>query len=172
MAQYYLYLLLSIFIFINGVGYFDSEIKDTVKQEELLKYKLKKQKLYDSHIEEIEKILEEQKGKFLKNRELFFDKNKKETIIFSKIQQHIQSIFGNIGGKIIQINSGVVVKNNFYNKYPISLNFDIIPEDLDIFLKELHKIKKYLFIDSIHLYRDKRKRVLNVKITLIGFQLQ
>ena len=172
MEKNYLYLLLGIFIFINGVGYFDEDIKQTIKQEELLKYKLKKQKLYDSHIEEIKRILDKQKIVFLKNREPFFAKNKKETIVFSEIQQHIQSIFKTLGGKITQLNSGVVIKNKFYKKYPITLNFEIIPEDLDDFFKKLYKTKKYLFIDSIHIFRNKRMRLLNIRITLIGYQLQ
>lgn len=172
MARYYLYMLLAIFILINGVDYFDSNIKHGIKQEELFKYKLKKQKLYDSHIDDIKKILEEQKIKFIENRKLFFDKDKKGTIIFSDIQNNIQSIFKDIGGKITQLNSGAIIKNDFYIKYPISLTFDIIPEDLNVFFKKLYLIKKYLFIDSIHIYGNKRKKVLNIKITLIGFQLK
>jgi len=172
MEKHYLYLLLGVFIFINGVGYFDEDIKHTVKQEELLKYKLRKQELYDSHIEEIKKILAQQKMAFVKNREPFFAKEKKETIVFSEIQQSIQLIFKNIGGKIIQSNSGVVIKNEFYKKYPITLTLEVIPEDLDDFFKKLYKIKKYLFIDSIHISRNKRMRILSIRITLIGYQLQ
>ena len=171
MAKYYLYLLLGFFIFINGVGYFNGKIKDTLRQKELIRYKLKKQKLYNSNISKIEEILSNQQKIFLKNRELFFEKDKKETIVFSEMQQSIQTIFKDIGGKITQINTGIVIKNEFYKKYPIRLTFDIIPEDLDIFLKRLYKSKKYLFIDSIHIFANKRKNILNIKMTLIGYQL-
>jgi len=172
MVNYYFYLLMAIFISINGLDYFDSEIKDIVQSEELLKYKIKKQKLYDSHIKEIKVLLAQQKEIFTKNREPFFIKTKKETIIFSEIQQSIQLVFSNMGGKITQLNSGVVIKNKFYKKYPISLKFEIIPEDLENFFVKLYKTKKYLFIDSLHLYRDKRAKMINVRITLIGYQLQ
>jgi len=171
MANYYLYLLMAFFIFINGTTYFDDEIKTVIKSEELLKHKIKKQKLYDAHIKEIKLILVKQKESFLKNREFFFSKEKKETIIFSEIQQSIQSIFNGLGGKITQLNSGVVIKNKFYKKYPISLNFEIIPEDLEGFFSRLYKTKKYLFIDSLHLYRDKKAKMITVRITLIGYQL-
>ncbi len=171
MAKYYLYLLLGFFIFINGVGYFNEKIKDTLRQKELIKYKLKKQKLYNSNISKIEEILSNQQKIFLKNRELFFEKDKKETIVFSEMQQSIQTIFKDIGGKITQINTGIVIKNEFYKKYPIRLTLDIIPEDLDTFLKRLYKSKKYLFIDSIHIFANKRKNILNIKMTLIGYQL-
>jgi len=172
MSNYYLYLLLAVFIFMNGTTYFDDEIKKVVKSEELLKYKIKKQKLYDSNVEKTKLLLQKQEDGFLKNRELFFVKKRKETIVFSEIQQSIQSIFNNIGGKITQLNSEVVVKNEFYKKYPIRLTFEIIPEDLNRFFTKLYKIKEYLFIDSLHLYRDKRAKMIRVKITLIGFQLQ
>jgi hypothetical protein len=171
MVNYYLYLLLAIFIFINGATYFDDKIKLIVKSEELLKYKIKKQELYDSNIKEIKLILDKQKEIFIKNREPFFSKKKKETIVFSEIQQSIQSIFNTLGGKITQLNSGVVLKNKFYNKYPITLTFEIIPEDLETFFSSLYKTKKYLFIDSLHLYRDKRAKVIRVRITLIGYQI-
>lgn len=172
MEKKYLYLLLGVFIFINGVGYFDEDIKHIVKQEELLKYKLKKQKLYDSNTEKIEKILAQQKIAFIKNRKPFFTKEKKGTIIFSEIQQNIQSIFNSLGGKITQLNSGVVIKNEFYRKYPITLNLEVIPEDLKDFFEQLYKMEKYLFIDSIHISRNKRMRILTIRITLIGYQLQ
>jgi len=171
MVNYYLYLLMAIFIFINGVTYFDSEIKSVIKNEELLKQKIKKQKLYDSNIKEIKIILAKQKEVFVKNREPFFDKKKKETIVFSEIQQSIQTIFNNLGGKITQLNSGSVIKNEFYKKYNIALTFDIIPEDLEKFLTKLYKIEKYLFIDSLHLFRDKRAKTIRVRISLIGYQL-
>jgi hypothetical protein len=171
MANYYLYLLIAVFIFINGATYFDNEIKITVKKQELLKQKIKKQKLYDSNIKEIKITLEKQKDIFINNRKPFFKKEKKETIIFSEIQQSIQNIFKSIGGKITQLNSGAVIKNKFYKKYNIALNFEIIPEDLEIFFKNLYKTEKYLFIDSIHLYRDKREKMIRVRISLIGYQL-
>ena len=171
MAKYYLYLLIAIFIFVNGTAYFNNEIKSTVKTEELLKQKIKKQKLYDSHIKEIKRILIKQKKAFLKNREPFFSKKKKETIVFSEIQQSIQAIFTNLGGKITQLNSGVVIKNKRYKKYPISLTLEIIPEDIELFFTRLYKTEKYLFIDSLHLYRDKRANIIRVHISLIGYQL-
>ena len=172
MANYYFYLLIAIFISINGLDYFDNEIKSLVQSEELLKSKIKKQKLYDSHIKEIKVLLTQQKKIFEKNREPFFMKTKKETIVFSEMQQSVQSVFSTMGGKITQLNSGVVIKNKFYKKYPISLNFEIIPEDLENFFSNLYETKKYLFIDSLHLYRDKRAKMLSVRITLIGYQLQ
>jgi len=171
MSNSYLYLLMAIFIFMNGSTYFDDEIKNIVKNEELLKQKIKKQKLYDSHIKEIELILIQQKEVFVKNRESFFSKKKKETIVFSEIQQSIQSIFTNLAGKITQLNSGVVIKNKLYKKYPTTLTLEIIPEDLEDFFRKLYKTKKYLFIDSLHLYRDTKAKMLRVRISLIGYQL-
>jgi len=171
MANYYFYLLMAIFIFINGTTYFDDEIKTIVKSEELLKQKIKKQKLYDSHIKEIKLILNKQKESFSKNREPFFTKEKKETIVFSEIQQSIQSIFNGLGGKITQLNSGVILKNKFYNKYPMTLNFEIIPEDLESFFSKLYEQKKYLFIDSLHFYRDTKLKMIRVRITLVGYQI-
>jgi hypothetical protein len=172
MTKYYLYFLLGVFIYINGVGYFNNKIRYDIRQKELLNYKLRKQKLYSSHIEDIKKILSKQKVLFEENKRFFFEKEKKETIVFSEIQQNTQNIFRGIGGKIKQLNSGVLIENQFYKKYPITLSFDIIPEDLDKFLKRLYKNKKYLFIDSIHIVANKRDNILNVKITLIGYQLK
>jgi hypothetical protein len=162
---------MAVFIFINGTTYFDDKIKSIVKSENLLEYKIKKQELYDSNIKEIKLILDKQKEVSIKNREPFFTKKKKETIVFSEIQQSIQSIFNTLGGKITQLNSGVVLKNKFYNKYPITLTFEIIPEDLEAFFSNLYQTKKYLFIDSLHLYRDKRAKMIRVRITLIGYQI-
>jgi len=171
MAKYYLYFLLSIFIFINVIGVFENTIKDSIKKEKLLHYKLKKQKLYESNIKVVELMLIEQKALLDKNRKPFFSNKKKETIVFSEIQQNIQALFKGIGGKITQLNSGVVVKNKFYKKYPIDLTLSLIPEDLDVLLKKIYSNKKYLFIDSIYIYRNKKKSMIDLKIRLLGYQL-
>jgi hypothetical protein len=163
---------MALFIFMNASSYFDTEIKTAIKKQDLLKYKLRKQQLYDANVEEIKSILVKQKRILIKNREPFFINKKKETIVFSEIQQSVQGLFKDIGGKINQLNSGVVIKNKFYKKYPITVNFELIPEDLAKFFTKLYKTKKYLFIDSLHLYRDKRAKMISVRITLIGYQLQ
>ena len=172
MAKYFLYLLVSFFIFINGIEYFKDEIDKTVKKRAILEYKLKKQKLYASHIDEVKSILSRQEKIFEKNRVRFFEKNKKETIIFSEIQSYIQSISKKVNAKIQLLNSGIVVDNKLYKKYPIMLNLKLIPEDLDDFFKQLYKSKKYLFIDSIQISTNQRERRLYLKITLMGYQIK
>ncbi len=172
MAKYYLYILLSFFIFINGIGYFKEEIVKIVKKRSLLEYKLKKQKLYALHIDEVKELLNIQEKSLLKNRIYFFDKNKKETIIFSEIQNFIQGISKKVNAKIQLLNSGVVIEDKLYRKYPIMLNLTLIPEDLDDFFKQLYKSEKYLFIDSLQISTNSRDRVLYLKITLIGYQIK
>jgi len=172
MAKYYLYILLSLFIFINGVEYLEKEVKQEIKTESLLKYKLKKQELYASHINEVESILNTQEQIFINSKELFFKKNKKETIVFSEIQKYVQIVAKEVDAKIQQLNSGIVVDNKLYRKYPINLNLTLIPEDLDKFFKKLYKSKKYLFVDSIQISTNKRNGSLRLKITLIGYQIK
>lgn len=172
MAKYYLYLLVALFIFINGVGYFEAEIVKTMKKKSLLEYKLKKQKLYASNIKKVESILFAQEKTFSKNREHFFKKEKKETIVFSEIQNYIQGISKKVDAKIQQLNSGIVIDKKLYRKYPIMFNLKLIPEDLDKFFKQLYNSKKYLFIDSIQIATNPREGVLILKITLIGYQIK
>ena len=172
MAKYYLYLLLSVFIFLNGTEYFHSNIKQTITRQETLKSKLKKQTLYESDKSKIESLIKEQKKLFIKNRELFFKKRKNETIVFSEIQEQIQHVMRNIGGKITQLSSGIAIDTTWYKKYPIALSVNLIPEDLDKFFKKINANKKYFFIDDIHISKDTRAQMLRLKITLIGYQLK
>jgi Tfp pilus assembly protein PilO len=172
MAKYYLYLLLSVFIFLNGIEYFHNTIKQTIIRQETLKSKLKKYALYESDKEKIELLIKEQRKLFAKNRKLFFKKSKNETIIFSEIQEQVQQIMHTIGGKITQLNSGVVVETKWYKKYPIALSIKLIPEDLDEFFKKINDNKKYFFIDDFHISNDTRAQMLRLKITLIGYQLK
>ncbi|CAA6819820.1 MAG: Unknown protein [uncultured Sulfurovum sp.] len=171
MSKYYLYLLLAFFIFLNGVNYFDVEIRKTIKQQELLKYKLQKQALYEANKKEVKLLISNQEKVFVKNRKLFFAKNKKETIIFSELQEQIQKLMKKIGGKVTRLNSGIVVEKEFYKKYPISLNVEVVPEDLDDFFEKIRANNKYLFIDSIHISKDMKKNMLRLNITIIGYQL-
>ena len=172
MEKQYLYLLLSIFIFLNGVDYFDESIKQSIKSQELYKTKLEKQSLYKAKKSEIELLIQKQNEQFLKNRKLFFKKSKKGTIVFSEIQEQIQTIMKNIGGKITHLNSGIAIEGEGYRKYPISLSLTLIPEDLDDFFKHLHSNKKYLFVDDIHISKDAKEQQLRLKITMIGYQLK
>jgi len=172
MAKYYLYLLFAVFIFINGIGYFEEELKVEMKKQTLLHIKLDKQKLYYLHSKEIDSILTQQNQTIAKNSKLFFEKNKKETIVFSEIQSYVQSIAKSINGKINQLHSGTVMKTPMYIKYPISLDIELIPEDLDKFLKKLYSSKRYLFIDSIFVVANQREKILLLKITLLGYQLR
>ena len=171
MAKYYLYFLLSVFIYINVVGFFEENLKKNIQKETLLKYKLKKQELYASNIKVVESMLVHQKILLEKNKKFFFINKKKETIVFSEIEQEIQTLFKGIGGKITQLNSGVVIKTEWYKKYPISLTLFLVPEDLDKFLKKLYLNKKYLFLDSINIYRNSKKRMIELRINLLGYQL-
>ena len=172
MAKYYLYLLFSIFILLNGIEFFEKELTQSIKKNNLLFYKLEKQKLYSTRSKEVKEILNKQKSIFLNNSKFFFKKEKKETIIFSEIQSYLQSIAKSIDAKITQLQSGSVIDLKMYRKYPISLDLRLIPEDLDVFLKKLHQNKKYLFIDSLYIVAIKRENVLRVKVTLIGYQLK
>lgn len=172
MAKYYLYLLLSFFIFLNSVDYFDLEIKNSIKKQELLKYKLKKQTLYRAKKEEIQSLVKMQEQIILKNKKLFFNQNKKETIIFSEIQEQIQKVMKKIGGKIVRSNSGMVIETDLYKKYPISINLKLIPEDLDDFFKGIGDTKQYLFIEMIHISKDVRMNMLHLNLTIIGYQIK
>ena len=172
MAKYYLYILLALFLLLNGVTYFEEELKRTLKYGMTLNYKLKKQTLYSSHTEEVKEILTKQKVILGKNSNLFFKKNKKGTIVFSEIQSYIQSTAKLVNGKIIQLQSGTIIDLELYRKYPISLNLKLIPEDLDRFFKKLYSSKKYFFIDSLYVVANKRERILLLKITLSGYQLK
>jgi len=172
MAKYYLYILFSIFILLNGVSFFKQELKHTLTRNSSLLYKLEKQKLYATQKKEVEEIVLHQKNIFFKNREYFFSKEKKETIVFSEIQTYIQSIAKSINAKVNLLQSASVVDLERYRIYPISLDLKLIPEDLDIFFKKLYQGKKYLFIDSIYVIRIQRERILRVQITLSGYQLK
>jgi len=172
MAKYYLYILLSFFIILNGVTFFEKNIKKNILKEEHLKYKLKKQQLFNSHKVDIESILEKQNKIFVENRKLFFKKSRKETIVFSELQESIQLLMKGLGGKILHLNSGMAIDSELYKKYPLSLSLHLIPEDLDNFFENLYKSKKYLFVDSIHINVNSKKEFLNLKITVIGYQLK
>jgi len=172
MAKYYLYLLFSIFILLNGIEFFEKELIQSVKKNNLLLYKLEKQKLYLTHSTEVKEILNGQKNVFLNNSKFFFKKEKKETIVFSEIQTYLQSIAKSIDARITQLQSGSVVDLKMYRKYPISLDLRLIPEDLDVFFKKLYNSKQYLFIDSLYVVAIKRENVLRLKVTLIGYQLK
>jgi len=51
------------------------------------------------------------------------------------------------------------------------LTLFLVPEDLDKFLKKLYLNKKYLFLDSINIYRNSKKRMIELRINLLGYQL-
>jgi hypothetical protein len=172
MAKYYLYVLFSIFILLNGVSFFEKELKHTLMRNTSLLYKLEKQKLYATQKKEVEEILESQKNIFIKNIKYFFSKDKKETIVFSEIQSYLQSVTKSIDAKVSLLQSATVIDSKLYRTYPISLDLRLIPEDLNIFLKKLYQGKKYLFIESIYVVRIQRERVLRVQITLSGYQLK
>lgn len=172
MANYILYLLLAVFIFMNGTDYLDEHIKSSIKKQELLKFKLARQKLYEENRVEVQSMTEAQKKIFLENRKFFFKKDKKSTIVFSEIQEEIQKIMKPIAGKIIQLNSGIVIEEEYYSKYPLSLTIELIPEDLDKFFKYINENKKYLFMNDIHIAKEHRKKMLRIKISIIGYQLK
>ena len=172
MAKYYLYILLSIFILLNGVDFFKNKLKHTITRNVSLLYKLKKQELYKMQKKEVEEIVLKQKNIFSKNVKYFFSKDKKETLVFSEIQSYIQSITQSVQIKINNLQSASVIESKLYRVYPISLDLKLIPEDLENFLAMLYKGDKYLFINSIYIIRVERERVLRVKITLEGYQLK
>jgi len=64
MANYMLYLLLSVFIFMNGTDYLDANIKSAIKSQELLKFKLARQALYEENRVEVNSMTETQKKYF------------------------------------------------------------------------------------------------------------
>ena len=84
MAKYYLYILFSIFIFLNGVSFFEKELKKTLIRESTLMYKIEKLKLYATQKKEVEKIILHQKNIFLKNINIFFLKKKRKPSFFLK----------------------------------------------------------------------------------------
>lgn len=172
MANYMLYLLLSVFIFMNGTDYLDANIKSAIKSQELLKFKLARQALYEENRVEVNSMTETQKKIFLENRKFFFKKDKKPTIVFSDIQEQLQGIMQRIGGKILQLNSGIVIEEAYYAKYPLSLNIELIPEDLDKFFKYMHENNKYLFVNDIHISKENKKKMLRVSVSIIGYQLK
>ena len=172
MAKYYLYVLFSIFILLNGVNFFEKELKHTLTRHTSLLYKLEKQKLYATQKKEVEEILENQKNVFIKNMKYFFSKEKKETIVFSEIQSYLQSVAKSIDAKVSLLQTASVIDSKLYRTYPVSLDLRLIPEDLDAFLKKIYKGKHYLFIESLYIVRIQRERVLRVQITLLGYQLK
>ena len=172
MAKYFLYLLLSFFIFINGLAYFEYEIKHILKQDRVILHKLAKKKLYEGKSQEVLTLLEEQKKIFSTNKMLFFTKDQKETIIYSQIQTLLQGIARKIDAKIVNLNTGVVVNKEHYKKYLISLKLELIPEEIDSFFKQLSEAKHYYLIDSLYLARLPRKGTLLLQLTLIGYQLK
>ncbi len=172
MAKYLLYLLLSFFILINGLPYFKDEVKYILKKDRLLTYKLAKKKLYEEHSKEVLSILENQKKILSENRTLFFNKDTKETIVYSKIQSLLQGIASKIDAKIITLNTGTVISKKYYNKYLISLKIEFIPEDMSRFFKHLSLSKHYYFIDSIYIAKLPRKGKLLAQLTLVGYQLK
>lgn len=172
MAKYYLYTLLAIYIFLNGVSYFEKELEKSLKKRTLLMYKLEKQKLFMTHKKEVNNILDIQKSIFSKNSEYFFEKLTKETIVFSEIQSFIQKVSKSIDGRIVRLQSGVVRDLASYRKYPISLDMQVIPEDINRFFQELYKNKKYLHIKSLYLVPVPRERAVLIKVTLIGYQIK
>ena len=172
MAKYFLYLLLSFFILLNGLTYFEDEVKYILKKDRLLTHKLAKKKLYEEHSEEVLSILESQKNILSKNKTLFFDKNKKETIVYSKIQTLLQGIAHKIDAKIIKLDTGTVISKEYYKKYLISLKIELIPEDMNTFFKLLSLSEHYYLIDSLYIARLSRKGSLLLQLTLIGYQLK
>lgn len=172
MAKYFLYLLLSFFILFNGLNYFENEIKDILKKDRLLIYKLAKKELYEEHSEEVLSILDSQNKILVNNKKVFFDKNKKETMIYSKIQSFLQGITDKIDAKIIKLDTGTVINKKDYRKYLISLRVELIPEDISNFFKELSLSNEYYMIDSLYITRLPRKRELMLQLTLVGYQLK
>ena len=172
MAKYFLYLLLSFFILLNGLAYFEDEVKHILKKDRLLTYKLAKKKLYEEHSEEVLSILEGQKKILSKNKTLFFDKNKKETIVYSKIQTLLQGIAQKIDAKIIKLDTGIAINKKYYKKYLISLKIELIPEDMNKFFKLLSLSEHYYLIDSLYIARLSRKGRLLLQLTLVGYQLK
>ena len=172
MAKDYLYLLVAIFILINVVPFLEEEIYQDMKDQNLVKHKISKQNLYSSHTDEVLLILKEQDKVMSTNAKFFFDKKKKQTLVYTDIQNFLQSTVKKSYGKIVKLDTGIVIEKEDYKKYLISLNLKVIPEDLDVFFKNLLQSKYYLLIDSLYISRLPREKSLMVQLTLIGYQLK
>lgn len=172
MAKDYLYFLVAIFILINVLPYFEKEIYQNIKDQNLVEHKISKQNLYSSHTDEVRLILKEQEKVVSHNAKFFFDKKKKQTLIYTDIQNFLQSTVKKSYGRIVKLDTGVVIEKEDYKKYLISLNLKLIPEDLDLFFKNLLQSKYYLLIDSLYISRLPREQSLMVQLTLIGYQLK
>jgi len=172
MAKDYLYLLIAIFILINVVPFLQDEIHQGIKNQSLVEHKISKQDLYSSHTDEVRLILREQEEVIASNGKLFFDKKKKQTLVYTDIQNFLQSTAKKSHAKVTKLDTGVVIDKKDYKKYVISLNLKIIPEDLDVFFTNLLTSNYYLFIDSLYLTRLPREQSLMLQLTLIGYQLK
>jgi hypothetical protein len=172
MTKDYLYFLIAIFILINVLPYFESEIYQSIKNQHLLEHKISKQDLYSSHTDEVRSILKEQESVVVKNAKFFFDKKQKQTIIYTDIQNFLQSTVKKSYGTIVKLDTGVVIDKEDYKKYLVSLNVKLIPEDLNLFFKNLLTSKYYLFIDSLYISRLPREQSLMLQLTLLGYQLK
>jgi len=170
MAKYFLFILLAFFLFINILNPLEKELKETLKKKQLLYYKLEKQKFYLNNEKLVNKILLRQTDTLSKSSNMFFDKKDKQTLVFSKIQSYIQSIVKD--AKITQLHTGVVIEKNNYYQYPVVLDLRIIPEDLNIFFRNIFNSKYYFSIDSLKIVSLKRESLLRLKITFIGYQLK
>jgi len=170
MAKYFLFILLAFFLFINILNPLEKELKETLKKKQLLYYKLEKQKFYLNNEKLVNKILLRQTDTLSKSTNMFFDKKDKQTLVFSKIQSYIQSIVKD--AKITQLHTGVVIEKNNYYQYPVVLDLRIIPEDLNIFFRNIFNSKYYFSIDSLKIVSLKRESLLRLKITFIGYQLK
>ena len=170
MAKYFLFILLAFFLFINILNPLEKELKETLKKKQLLYYKLEKQKFYLNNEKLVNKILLRQTDTLSKSSNMFFDKKDKQTLVFSKIQSYIQSIVKD--AKITQLHTGVVVEKNNYYQYPVVLDLRIIPEDLNIFFRNIFNSKYYFSIDTLKIVSLKRESLLRLKITFIGYQLK
>jgi len=170
MAKYFLFILIAFFLFINVLNPLKKELRQTLKKQQLLYYKLEKQKFFLSHKKLINEILLSQGDTLSKNTNMFFDKKDKPTLVFSKMQSYIQSIVKD--SKISQLHVGELMEKEEYYKYPILLDLRIIPEDLNDFFKNLFNSKQYFSIDSLNIVSLRRESVLRLEITLIGYQLK
>ena len=170
MAKYFLFILLAFFLFINILNPLEKELKETLKKKQLLYYKLEKQKFYLNNEKLVNKILLQQTDTLSKSTNMFFDKKDKQTLVFSKIQSYIQSIVKD--AKITQLHTGVVIEKNNYYQYPVVLDLRIIPEDLNIFFRNIFNSKYYFSIDSLKIVSLRRESLLKLKITFIGYQLK
>jgi hypothetical protein len=172
MAKYYLYFLFSIFLFLNVVDGLSSQLKESLSNYSHIRYKQKKENLYNANKEGVLLLIKNQAKELSNNKIFFFPSNEKETLIFSKLQRNLQSMAREIQAKITHINSATVEEHPYYRKYPISIEIKCIPEDLERLLKKIAESKEYLFIDSLYVVTVPRIRGLNVKMTLIGYQIK